>query len=395
MTEQAVTDKQKLAQGFNSRAIHAGYEPDSHMGSINVPVYASTTFAQDGLAQLRGGFEYGRVANPTVRSLELTLAALENAKHARVFASGMAAIDTLIRILCRPGDHVILGNDAYGGTYRLLHHDFGAWGIELSIVDTSDAAAVEAAVRPNTKIIWLETPTNPALTVTDIGAVASVKGNAAVVVDNTFATPYLQNPLELGADHVVHSTTKYLGGHSDVLGGAVVTNDAEVDERLLYFQGCVGAVSSPFDAYLTARGIKTLAVRMERHCSNAQAVAEYLDSRPEVKAVLYPGLESHPGHLVADKQMRGFGGMMSVRFHSEEHARQICLNTRLICLAESLGGVESLIEHPQNMTHISAEGSELVPPADLVRISIGIEDIEDLLADLAQALDALESPVKP
>ena len=385
-----MTDNRTL--GFSSRSIHAGYQPDPYMGSINVPIYASTTYQQDGLAQLRGGYEYGRVANPTVHSLEKTLAALENAESARCFATGMAAVDTLIRILVRPGDHVILGNDAYGGMYRLLHHDYGQWGIELSIVNTADTAAVEAALQENTKLIWLETPTNPATTITDIAAVTkAVKaaGDAQIVVDNTFATPYLQNPLELGADHVLHSTTKYLGGHSDVLGGAVVTNSAEMDERLLYFQGNVGAVSSPFDAYLTARGIKTLEVRMDRHCSNAQAVAEFLESRPEVKQVLYPGLPSHPGHELAKKQMRGFGGMMSVRFHSEEHARQICLNTKLISLAESLGGVESLIEHPQNMTHISAEGSELVPPADLVRISVGIESIDDLLADLEQALDAL------
>ena len=382
--------KRELASGFNSRAIHAGWEPDEHTGSINVPIYASTTYEQNGLAELRGGFEYGRVANPTVRSLEHTLAALEDAKYARVFASGMAATDALIRILVRPGDHVILGNDAYGGTYRLLNNDYGEWGLELSIVDTSDLDAVAAAIQPNTKVIWLETPTNPALTITDIEGVVAIKQHAQVVVDNTFATPYLQSPLALGADYVLHSTTKYLGGHSDVLGGAVVTNDEHVDERLLYFQGCVGAVSSPFDAYLTARGIKTLAVRMERHCSNAQQVAEYLQSRPEVKQVLYPGLPDHPGHDVAAKQMRGFGGMMSVRFHKEDHARQACMNTRLVCLAESLGGVESLIEHPEKMTHVSAEGSELVPPSDLVRISIGIEDIEDLLADFEQALDALD-----
>lgn len=377
------------APGFSSRSIHAGYHPDPYMGSINVPIYASTTFQQDGLAQLRGGFEYGRVANPTVRSLELTLASLENAEYARCFSSGMAAVDTLIRIIVRPGDHVILGNDAYGGMYRLLHHDYGQWGIELSIVDTTDASAVAAAVRENTKLIWLETPTNPATNITDIAEVVKHKGNAQIVVDNTFATPYLQNPLDLGADHILHSTTKYLGGHSDVLGGAVVTNSAEMDERLLYFQGNVGAVSSPFDAYLTVRGIKTLSVRMDRHCSNAQAVAEFLESRPEVKQVLYPGLPSHPGHELAKKQMRGFGGMMSVRFHDAEHAKQVCLNTKLVTLAESLGGVESLIEHPQNMTHISAEGSELVPPEDLVRISIGIEDVADLIADFEQALDAL------
>lgn len=380
----------KCASGFHSRSIHAGYQPDSHMGSINVPIYASTTFQQDGLAQLRGGYEYGRVANPTVRSLELTLAALENAQYARAFSSGMAAIDTLLRIILRPGDHAILGNDAYGGMYRLLNNDYGQWGIELDIVDTSDVAAVAGAIRESTKLIWLETPTNPALNITDIAAVAARKGGAQVVVDNTFATPYLQNPLELGADHVVHSTTKYLGGHSDVLGGAVVTNSAEMDERLLYFQGNVGAVSSPFDAYLTARGIKTLGLQMDRHCENAQAVAEYLESRPEVKQVLYPGLPTHPGHELAARQMRGFGGMMSVRFNNEEHAKQICVNTKLVSLAESLGGVESLIEHPQNMTHVSAAGSELVPPADLVRISVGIEDIADLIADFEQALDALD-----
>ncbi|WP_347306907.1 cystathionine gamma-synthase [Corynebacterium sp. SA-MJD20WY100] len=391
MTEPSNHERRaQLARGFHSRAIHAGYHPDSHMGSINVPIYASTTFEQDGLAQLRGGFEYGRVANPTVRALEKTLAALEDAQYARVFSSGMAAVDTLLRIILRPGAHVILGNDAYGGMYRLLHNDYGDWGVELSIVDTTDVQAVRAAIKDNTKLIWLETPTNPATNITDIAAVAAVKGNAAVVVDNTFATPYLQNPLALGADHVLHSTTKYLGGHSDVLGGAVVTNDPEMDERLLYFQGNTGAVASPFDAYLTARGIKTLAVRMDRHCQNAQAVAEFLAARAEVKQVLYPGLASHPGHELAAKQMRGFGGMMSVRFHKPEHATQFCLNTRLIALAESLGGVESLVEHPQRMTHVSAEGSELVPPADLVRLSIGIEDSEDLLEDLRQALDALD-----
>ncbi|OFN43729.1 cystathionine gamma-synthase [Corynebacterium sp. HMSC072G08] len=391
MTEPSNHERRaQLARGFHSRAIHAGYQPDSHMGSINVPIYASTTFEQDGLAQLRGGFEYGRVANPTVRALEKTLAALEDAQYARVFSSGMAAVDTLLRIILRPGAHVILGNDAYGGMYRLLHNDYGDWGVELSIVDTTDVQAVRAAIKDNTKLIWLETPTNPATNITDIAAVAAVKGNAAVVVDNTFATPYLQNPLALGADHVLHSTTKYLGGHSDVLGGAVVTNDPEMDERLLYFQGNTDAVASPFDAYLTARGIKTLAVRMDRHCQNAQAVAEFLAARAEVKQVLYPGLASHPGHELAAKQMRGFGGMMSVRFHKPEHATQFCLNTRLIALAESLGGVESLVEHPQRMTHVSAEGSELVPPADLVRLSIGIEDSEDLLEDLRQALDALD-----
>ncbi|AVH88873.1 Cystathionine beta-lyase/cystathionine gamma-synthase [Corynebacterium camporealensis] len=380
---------EKRVTGFSSRSIHAGYQPDSHMGSINVPIYASTTFAQDGLAQLRGGFEYGRVANPTVRALENTLAALEDANYARVFSSGMAAVDTVLRILLRPGAHIILGSDAYGGMFRLLHNDYGDWGVELTIVDTSNPQAVEDALRENTKLIWLETPTNPATTITDIARLPPTKVNAQILVDNTFATPYLQNPLALGADHVLHSTTKYLGGHSDVLGGAVVTNDAHMDERLLYFQGNVGAVSSPFDAYLTARGIKTLGLRMDRHCQNAQAVAEYLTTRPEVSEVLYPGLPTHPGHDIAKQQMSGFGGMLSIRFHDPAHAEQICKNTRLICLAESLGGVESLIEHPRKMTHLSAEGSALLPGADLVRLSVGIEDIEDLLADLEQAFAAL------
>jgi len=278
----------------------------------------------------------------------------------------MAAADTLIRILVRPGDHVILGNDAYGGSYRLLN-DFTEWGVEMSIVNTSDTAAVAAAVQDNTRLIWLETPTNPALNITDIAAVAKIKGNAQVLVDNTFATPYLQNPLELGADHVLHSTTKYLGGHSDVLGGAVVTNDAHVDERLLYFQGNVGAVSSPFDAYLTAPALQSPSVRMDRHCANAQKVAEFLQGRPEVKQVLYPGLKDHPGHKLAAQQMRGFGGMMSVRFHDPEHAKQICLNTRLICLAESLGGVESLIE----VVDVRAQQEQLVGGHAAIHAQLG------------------------
>ena len=279
------------ASGFNSRAIHLQVgEPDEHMGLYQrSDLTPRTTYEQNGLADLRGGFEYGRVANPTVRSLEHTLAALEEAKYARVFASGMAATDALIRILVRPGDHVILGNDAYGGTYRLLNNDYGEWAWSCPLWTPLTWMRSQRQFAQIPRLFGLETPTNPALTVTDIEGVVAIKQHAQVVVDSTFATPYLQNPLALGADYVLHSTTKYLGGHSDVLGGAVVTNDEHVDERLLYFQGCVGAVSSPFDAYLTARGIKTLAVRMERHCTNAQAVAEYLQSRPEVKQVLYPG----------------------------------------------------------------------------------------------------------
>ena len=375
--------------GFSSRSIHAGYEPDSLYGPINTPIYASTTFAQDGLNELRGGFEYTRCGNPTIDALEKTVAALEGAQYGRAFSSGMAATDVILRILLRPGDHLILGHDAYGGTWRLIDQAFGQWGVEYTVVDTTDVAAVEAALRPNTKLIWLETPTNPALSITDIAAIAAIKQQAALVVDNTFASPYLQQPLALGADHVLHSATKYLGGHSDVVGGLVVTNCAEFDEQLLWFQGGVGPIPSPFDAYLTARGIKTLAVRMERHCDNAEAIAAHLEACDQVATVLYPGLESHPGHEVAKRQMKRFGGMISVRFRSEEAARVFCLNTRLICLAESLGGVESLVEHPATMTHQSATGSQLEVPRDLVRISIGIEDVEDLIADIDVALEAV------
>lgn len=375
--------------GFSSRSIHAGYEPDSLYGPINTPIYASTTFAQDGLNELRGGFEYTRCGNPTIDALEKTVAALEGAQYGRAFSSGMAATDVILRILLRPGDHLILGHDAYGGTWRLIDQAFGQWGVEYTVVDTTDVAAVEAALRPNTKLIWLETPTNPALSITDIAAIAAIKQQAALVVDNTFASPYLQQPLALGADHVLHSATKYLGGHSDVVGGLVVTNCAEFDEQLLWFQGGVGPIPSPFDAYLTARGIKTLAVRMERHCDNAEAIAAHLEACDQVATVLYPGLESHPGHEVAKRQMKRFGGMISVRFRSEEAARVFCLNTRLICLAESLGGVESLVEHPATMTHQSATGSQLEVPRDLVRISIGIEDVEDLIADIDVALQAV------
>jgi len=377
--------------GFSSRSIHAGYEPDSLYGPINTPIYASTTFAQDGLNELRGGFEYTRCGNPTIDALEKTVAALEGAQYGRAFSSGMAATDVILRILLRPGDHLILGHDAYGGTWRLIDQAFGQWGVEYTVVDTTDVAAVEAALRPNTKLIWLETPTNPALSITDIAAIAAIKQQAALVVDNTFASPYLQQPLALGADHVLHSATKYLGGHSDVVGGMVVTNDAAFDEEVYFYQGGVGPIPSVFDAYLTARGIKTLAVRMDRHCDNAEAIAAHLDASDHVATVLYPGLESHPGHEVAAKQMTRFGGMVSVRFHSEEAARAFCLNTRLICLAESLGGVESLLEHPATMTHQSAAGSQLEVPRDLVRISVGIEDIDDLLADVDAALAAVAS----
>lgn len=384
----------------NTDAIHAGYEPDEFMGSINVPIYASTTFAQNAPNDLRGGYEYGRVANPTVDSLARTIAALEGGKHSRVYSSGMAATDHLLRVLLRPGDHLIMGHDAYGGTYRLIVTAFKDWNVDFTVVDTTDAEAVRAALTPKTKLVWLETPTNPLLAVSDIAAIAEVLADECgsdaptrpkLIVDNTFCSPYLQRPLDQGADVVLHSTTKYIGGHSDVVGGAIVSNDAQLDEDLDFLLGGAGPIASPFDAYLNARGLKTLGVRMDRHCSNAQAIAEYLDGRDEVATVLYPGLPQHPGHEVAKRQStgKGFGGMISVRFHSEEAALKFCQSTKLICLAESLGGVESLLEHPATMTHQSVTGSQLEVPRDLVRISIGIEDLEDLLADVAQALEQL------
>lgn len=384
----------------NTDAIHAGYEPDEFMGSINVPIYASTTFAQNAPNNLRGGYEYGRVANPTVDSLARTIATLEGGEHGRVYSSGMAATDHLLRVLLRPGDHLIMGHDAYGGTYRLIATVFKDWNVDFTVVDTTDPEAVRAALTPKTKLVWLETPTNPLLAVTDIAAIAEVLADEfgsdaptrpKLIVDNTFCSPYLQRPLDHGADVVLHSTTKYIGGHSDVVGGAIVSNDAQLDEDLDFLLGGAGPIASPFDAYLNARGLKTLGVRMDRHCSNAQAIAEYLEERDEVATVLYPGLPQHPGHEVAKRQStgKGFGGMISVRFHSEEAALKFCQATKLICLAESLGGVESLLEHPATMTHQSVAGSQLEVPRDLVRISIGIEDLEDLLADVAQALEQL------
>ncbi|WIM67207.1 cystathionine gamma-synthase [Corynebacterium breve] len=378
-----------MTTGFSTNSIHAGYEPDSLYGSINVPIYASTTFAQDGLGELRNGYEYTRVGNPTVTALEKTVAALEKAEYAVAYASGMAAIDTVLRILLKPGDHVVIGNDAYGGTYRLINQIFTQWDISHTVVDFTEPDNVKNAIQDNTKVVWVETPTNPALDIVDLQAVAAAKGEATLVVDNTFASPYLQQPLELGADVVVHSSTKYLGGHSDVIGGLVCANDRDFEEHLRFFFGWVGAIPSPFDTYLTARGIKTLSVRMDRHCDNAEKVAEFFNQREEVARVCYPGLESHPNHEVAKKQMRRFGAMVSVIFQTEEQAKKFCTSTKLLCLAESLGGVESLIEHPATMTHVSVEGSELAVPSELVRISVGIEDIDDLLADIEQALAQL------
>ena len=378
--------------GFATDAIHAGYEPDSLYGPINTPIYASTTFAQDGLAELRGGYEYTRVGNPTVTALEKAVAALEGAEYAVAYSSGMAAIDVILRILLKPGDHVVVSNDAYGGTYRLIQQVFTQWGVENTVVDMTNPEEVAAAVKGNTKAIWVETPTNPMLDIVDIEAIAAVKQQATLVVDNTFVSPYLQKPFELGADVVVHSTTKYIGGHSDVVGGIVCGDDARVPgfhEQLRFFFGWVGANPSPFDTYLTGRGLKTLSVRMDKHCDNAEAVAKFLDAQPQVARVCYPGLETHPGHETAKKQMTRFGGMVSVLFQTTEQAKTFCKSTKLFCLAESLGGVESLLEHPATMTHVSVAGSALEVPGELVRISVGIEEEADLIADLEQALTRL------
>lgn len=376
-------------QGFSTRAIHAGFEPDPQTGAVNVPIYASSTFAQDGVGGMRGGFEYARTGNPTRRPLEANLAAIEGGTFGRAFSSGMAATDCLLRSVLRPGDHLVIPNDAYGGTFRLIDKVFTEWGIEHSPAPINDVDAVRAAIRPNTKLVWVETPTNPLLNIGDIEALSAVahEAGAKIVVDNTFASPYLQQPLALGADVALHSTTKYLGGHSDVVGGALVTDDEELDTKFAFLQNGAGAVPGPFDAYLTMRGIKTLALRMERHSDNAEKIVDLLSGHAAVEKVIYPGLASHPGHAVASRQMRRFGGMVSVRLKGgKQAALDFCSRTTIFTLAESLGGVESLIEHPGAMTHASTAGSELEVPDDLVRLSVGIEDAADLLADIEQAL---------
>lgn len=375
--------------GPATRAIHAGYRPDPATGAVNVPIYASSTFAQDGVGGLRGGFEYARTGNPTRAALEASLAAVEEGAFARAFSSGMAATDCALRAMLRPGDHVVIPDDAYGGTFRLIDKVFTRWDVQYTPVRLADLDAVGAAITPRTRLIWVETPTNPLLLIADITAIAELgtDRSAKVLVDNTFASPALQQPLRLGADVVLHSTTKYIGGHSDVVGGALVTNDEELDEEFAFLQNGAGAVPGPFDAYLTMRGLKTLVLRMQRHSENACAVAEFLADHPSVSSVLYPGLPSHPGHEIAARQMRGFGGMVSVRMRAGRRAAQdLCAKTRVFILAESLGGVESLIEHPSAMTHASTAGSQLEVPDDLVRLSVGIEDIADLLGDLEQAL---------
>lgn len=375
--------------GPATRAIHAGYRPDPATGAVNVPIYASSTFAQDGVGGLRGGFEYARTGNPTRAALEASLAAVEEGAFARAFSSWMAATDCALRAMLRPGDHVVIPDDAYGGTFRLIDKVFTRWDVQYTPVRLADLDAVGAAITPRTRLIWVETPTNPLLSIADITAIAELgtDRSAKVLVDNTFASPALQQPLRLGADVVLHSTTKYIGGHSDVVGGALVTNDEELDEEFAFLQNGAGAVPGPFDAYLTMRGLKTLVLRMQRHSENACAVAEFLADHPSVSSVLYPGLPSHPGHEIAARQMRGFGGMVSVRMRAGRRAAQdLCAKTRVFILAESLGGVESLIEHPSAMTHASTAGSQLEVPDDLVRLSVGIEDIADLLGDLEQAL---------
>lgn len=373
--------------GFNTRAIHVGSEPDAVTGAVNPAVFFTSTYAQDGVGAPRFS-DYSRVNNPTRAALESCLADLEGARHGVAFASGLAGEDALLRTLS-PGDHVILGSDAYGGTYRLLTRIFGDWGVRISTVDLGDADAVAAAFSDTTRMLWVETPSNPLLNVVDIAAlgVASHEHGALLVVDNTFATPYLQRPLSLGADVVVHSTTKYVGGHSDVIGGFVATNNDELAVRLRFHQYAIGAVPGPMDCYLLLRGLKTLGVRMDRHCSNARAVAAFLSAHDAVDRVYYPGLVDHPGHDVAVAQMSDFGGMVSFTLKSGvDVARKVCESTSIFILAESLGGVESLIELPSEMTHVSTAGSLLEPPANLVRLSVGIEDVDDLVADLAQAL---------
>ncbi len=377
------------AFGFDTLAIHAGQDPDPATGAVVPPIYATSTYKQDGVGGLRGGYEYSRSANPTRSALESCLAALEGGAAALAFASGLAAEDCLLRTICRPGDHVLIPDDAYGGTYRLFAQVLAGWGVDFTPVHLTDLAAVGGALRPNTRLIWCETPTNPFLRIADVAGLASIahEASALLAVDNTFASPYLQQPLLLGADAVVHSTTKYLGGHSDVIGGAVVVADASLGARLAVLQNSTGGVAGPFDSWLVLRGIRTLGVRMDRHCANAERVAALLDSHPAVREVLYPGLPGHAGHELAGKQMRGYGGMVSFRLHGGEAAAlDVCNRAQVFTLAESLGGVESLIEHPGRMTHASVVGSPLEVPGDLVRLSVGIEAVEDLLADLVQAL---------
>jgi cystathionine gamma-synthase len=373
--------------GFETLAIHAGQDPDPATGAVITPIYQTSTYAQSAVGEHQG-YEYSRSGNPTRTALETCLGALERGVRGLAFASGLAAEDCLLRTALQPGDHVVIPDDAYGGTYRLFARVAEKWGLAFTPAHLSDNDSVAAAIDERTKMVWVETPTNPLLGIADLSALATIAHDAGalLVVDNTFASPYLQQPLTLGADVVVHSTTKYVGGHSDVVGGALVVADAALGEDLAYHQNAMGAVAGPFDAWLALRGVKTLAVRMRQHCANAQRVVEMLTSHPGVRRVLYPGLPDHPGHEVAAKQMRDFGGMVSFLVADEETALKVAASTRVFTLAESLGGVESLIEHPGRMTHASVAGSPLEVDQTLVRLSVGIEDPADLVADLRQAL---------
>jgi cystathionine gamma-synthase len=388
MSDQTPEHAQK--SGFETRAVHAGYEPDPSTGAVIPPIFATTTYKQDGVGGLRGGYEYSRSANPTRTALEVNLASLEEGERGFSFSSGLAAEHTLLQALCRPGDHVVIPGDAYGGSYRLFAKVEQPWGLEHTSAAVWDVDGVRAAIRPGrTTMVWLETPTNPLLNIGDIETLAAVAHDAGalLVVDNTFASPYLQQPLTLGADVVVHSTTKYCGGHSDVVGGALIVRDLDVAEKIAFHQNSIGAVSGPFDAWLTLRGLRTLALRMEKHCDNAERVVEFLSSHPAVSQVIYPGLEDHRGHAVASRQMRRYGGMVSFRVAAgEQAALDVCGRAEVFTLAESLGGIESLIEHPGRMTHASVAGTALEVPGDLVRLSVGIETAEDLIADLDRAL---------
>ncbi|MBF4586588.1 cystathionine gamma-synthase [Curtobacterium sp. VKM Ac-2887] len=376
---------------FSTRAVHAGQEPDGPTGAVIPPIHLTSTYVQDGIGGMRNGYEYSRAGNPTRDSLQTLLADLDGGVAAYSFASGLAAEDALLRAALRPGARVVMGNDVYGGTHRLVSRLHVPWGVELVVVDMSELDQVRAALQgaPEDTVLWVETPTNPLMKIADIAGLATLghEAGALVVVDNTFASPYLQQPLSLGADVVVYSTTKYLGGHSDVVGGAVVLADQELAAKVQFLQFGAGAISSPFDAFLTTRGIKTLAVRMERHSTNAQAVAEALVAAPGIERVYYPGLTDHPGHDIAARQMRGFGGMLSVALSGgPDAARRFAESTELFALAESLGGVESLIGYPSEMTHASVKGTELAVPENVVRLSVGIEGAGDLIADLQHAL---------
>lgn len=380
---------------FDTRAVHAGQDPDPTTGDVIPPIHVTSTYAQDGIGNLRSGYEYSRGGNPTRTALETQLAALEGGIRGLSFASGLAAEDALLRTVLAPGDHVVIGNDVYGGTHRLIRRIFGDWGVRHTTVDTSDLDEVREAIElGTTKVLWVETPSNPLMKISDVAALAELGDEAGVlvVVDNTFASPALQQPIALGGHVVVHSTTKYLGGHSDVVGGVLVfaAGQEELAERVAFTQFAAGAVSSPFDAFLTTRGIKTLGIRMERHSRNALAIARRLDEHPAIARVLYPGLESHPGHELAARQMSGFGGMVSIDFAGgAAAARRFAESTELFALAESLGGVESLVNYPSEMTHASVKGTEAEVPESIVRLSVGIEDVDDLLADIDQALRRL------